>query len=122
MNVVAIGGGTGLPATLRGLKAYTDNITAIVTVADDGGSSGKLRRDLGILPPGDLRNNIAALADNESLMTKLFQYRFSTGDLEGHSFGNLLIAALADIAMDNADPQQNSLTVALVETQRILNI
>lgn len=122
INVVAIGGGTGLPATLRGLKAYTENITAIVTVADDGGSSGKLRRDLGILPPGDLRNNIAALADNESLMTKLFQYRFSAGDLEGHSFGNLLIAALADITVEGSDQGHNSLTVALVETQRILNI
>src|SRR5687768_3249339 len=70
---VAIGGGTGLPASLRGMKLYTSNITAVVTVADDGGSSGRLRRDMGIPPPGDLRNNIAALADNESLLTQLFQ-------------------------------------------------
>lgn len=122
ISVVAIGGGTGLPATLRGLKSYTDNITAIVTVADDGGSSGRLRREMGILPPGDLRNNIAALADDESLMTRLFQYRFSVGELEGHSFGNLLIAALADLTVDENAEVQNSLTVALLETQRILNI
>ena len=78
IKVVAIGGGTGLPASLRGLKSFTNNITAVVTVADDGGSSGRLRRDMGVLPPGDLRNNIAALADDESLMTRLFQYRFQT--------------------------------------------
>src|SRR5690606_19903877 len=90
-KVVAIGGGTGLPSVLRGLKPYSSNITAVVTVADDGGSSGRLRRDLGVLPPGDLRNNIAALADDESLMTQLFQHRFDTGDLGGHSFGNLFI-------------------------------
>src|SRR3990170_6115801 len=76
-RIVAIGGGTGLSTLLRGLKEYTGNLTAIVTVADDGGSSGVLRRELGILPPGDVRNCIAALADAEPLMTKLFQYRFS---------------------------------------------
>jgi len=104
LKVVAIGGGTGLPSVLRGMKAYTRNITAIVTVADDGGSSGKLRRELGVLPPGDLRNNIAALANDESLITQLFQYRFTEGKLEGHSFGNLFLTALADISggMDRA--------------------
>lgn len=114
VRVVAIGGGTGLPSTLRGLKQFTSNITAVVTVADDGGSSGRLRRDLGVLPPGDLRNNIAALADDESFMTRLFQYRFDTGDLNGHSFGNLFITALSGVT--------GSLETALVETERVLNI
>jgi len=102
--VVALGGGTGLPAVLRALKTETTNLTAIVTVADDGGSSGKLRRELGVLPPGDLRNNIAALADDENLMTQLFQYRFGEGTLDGHSLGNLLLTALASItgSMDRA--------------------
>lgn len=95
-KIVAIGGGTGLATLLRGLKNYSGNITAVVTVADDGGSSGRLRRSLGLLPPGDLRNCIAALSDDEDLLTQLFQYRFSEGDdLAGHSFGNLFIAALA---------------------------
>lgn len=114
MKVVAIGGGTGLPSVLRGLKRYTSNITAVVTVADDGGSSGRLRRELGVLPPGDLRNNIAALADDENLMTQLFQYRFDTGDLGGHAFGNLFITALSGVT--------GSLEQALVETGRVLNI
>ncbi|GAB4510625.1 MAG: YvcK family protein [Anaerolineae bacterium] len=114
MKIVAVGGGTGLPSVLRGFKSMTSNITAIVTVADDGGSSGRLRRDLGVLPPGDLRNNIAALADDESLMTQLFQYRFNTGDLGGHSFGNLFIAALAGIS--------GGLEHALPEIERVLNI
>lgn len=97
-KVVAIGGGTGLSTLLRGLKSYTNNITGIVTVADDGGSSGRLRRELGVLPPGDFRNCIAALANDESLMTQLFQYRFPKGaGLDGHSFGNLFIAAMAGI-------------------------
>ena len=95
-KIVAIGGGTGLATLLRGLKEYSGNLTAVVTVADDGGSSGRLRRDLGLLPPGDLRNCLAALSDDEDLITQLFQYRFSEGDdLTGHSFGNLFIAALA---------------------------
>ena len=114
LKVVAIGGGTGLPSVLRGLKQHTSNITAIVTVADDGGSSGRLRKDLGVLPPGDLRNNIAALANDESLMTQLFQYRFNTGDLSGHAFGNLFIAALAGIS--------GGLESALTEVSRVLNI
>lgn len=97
-KVVAIGGGTGLPTLLKGLKEYTSNLTAIVTVADDGGSSGQLRRELGLLPPGDFRNAISALADAESLMNQLFQYRFSEGmGLNGHSFGNLFIAAMAGV-------------------------
>lgn len=114
LKVVAIGGGTGLPASLRAMKVHTDNITAIVSVADDGGSSGRLRREMGVLPPGDLRNNIAALADDESLMTKLLQYRFEGGDLAGHSFGNLFIAALADIT--------GGLDHALAEVSRVLNL
>ena len=109
-RIVAIGGGTGLPSLLRGLTPYTSNITAVITVADDGGSSGRLRRELGMLPPGDFRNNIAALAKDEALMTELLQYRFGgrpAGDgdgdgeqrveLQGHAFGNLLLAALAGI-------------------------
>lgn len=114
LKIVAIGGGTGLPSVLRGLKAYTNNITAIVTVADDGGSSGKLRREMGVLPPGDLRSNIAALANDEDLMTQLFQYRFANGGLEGHSFGNLFLTALADIT--------GSMDRAVAETGRVLAI
>jgi uncharacterized cofD-like protein len=97
-RVVAIGGGHGLAALLRGVKRHTANITAIVTVADDGGSSGRLRRELGMLPPGDFRMCIAALADDESLVTQLMQYRFGgTSGLSGHSFGNLFIAAMAEL-------------------------
>lgn len=113
--VVAIGGGHGLSTLLRGLKAYTSNLTAIVTVADDGGSSGRLRRELGILPPGDFRNCIAALADDEALITRLFQYRFSTGaGLQGHSFGNLFLSAMTEIT--------GSFEAALVEGGRLLGI
>jgi uncharacterized cofD-like protein len=97
-RIVVIGGGNGLATLLRGLKAYSNNITAIVTVADDGGSSGELRRSMGILPPGDIRNCLTALADDETLMGQLFQYRFAEGNgLSGHSLGNLLITALTDI-------------------------
>jgi uncharacterized cofD-like protein len=113
-KVVAIGGGTGLSILLRGLKTHTENITAIVTVADDGGSSGKLRRELGVLPPGDFRNCIAALADDEALTTQLFQYRFRSGGLEGHSFGNLFITAMAEVT--------GSFEEALYESGRVLNI
>jgi uncharacterized cofD-like protein len=114
-KVVAIGGGTGLATLLRGLKGHTSNITAIVTVADDGGSSGRLRRELGILPPGDLRNCIAALAESESLTTQLFQYRFNEGQgLEGHSFGNLFIAAMAGVT--------GSFESALAESSRVLAV
>ncbi len=114
LKVVALGGGHGLPVVLRALKPHTENITAIVTVADDGGSSGKLRRELGVLPPGDLRNNIAALADDEALMTQLFQYRFGDGSLEGHTLGNLLITALASIT--------GSMERALIEAGNVLAI
>lgn len=93
-KIVVIGGGTGLSVLLRGLKEYTSNLTAVVTMADDGGSSGRLRGDLGMLPPGDVRNCLVALADRESLMEKLLQYRFPAGELAGHNLGNLLLAAL----------------------------
>ncbi len=95
-HLVVIGGGTGLSVLLRGLKEYTSNITAVVNVCDDGGSSGRLRGDMGILPPGDIRNCLLALADTEPVMEKLFQHRFSTGELKGHSFGNLFIAAMSE--------------------------
>ncbi len=97
-NIVAIGGGTGLATLLNGLKRYSSRITAIVTVADDGGSSGILRREMGVQPPGDIRNCLAALSNEEPLLTRLFQYRFSAGSgLEGHSFGNLFLSALTAI-------------------------
>jgi len=104
LRVAALGGGHGLPVVLRAFKPYTTEMSAIVSVADDGGSSGLLRDEMGVLPPGDLRNNIAALADDEALMTQLFQYRFGTGSLEGHSLGNLLLTALVNItgSMDRA--------------------
>jgi len=91
-NIVAIGGGTGLSTLLKGLKNYSSKITAIVTVSDDGGSSGILRKQLGVQPPGDIRNCLAALSNEEPILTRLFQYRFSRGrGLEGHSFGNLFL-------------------------------
>ena len=100
-KIVTVGGGTGLSTLLRGLKQYSANITAIVTVADDGGSSGRLRREIGVLPPGDIRNCLAALADEETLLTELFQYRFQAGDgLTGHSFGNLFLTAMSEITGD----------------------
>lgn len=105
LKVVALGGGTGLPSALRAMKTETSNITAVVTMADDGGSSGRLRRELGVQPPGDLRNNLAALARDEDLMTQLFNYRFETGnELKDHSFGNLFLAALVGMmgSMDEA--------------------
>ena len=97
-HIVCIGGGTGMPSVLRGIKAYTGNITAIVTVADDGGSSGRLRREMGLLPPGDFRNNLAALSEVEMITQRLFQYRFPEGTgLKGHAFGNLYLAAMAGV-------------------------
>ena len=99
--ITVIGGGSGLPNLLRGLKHYTSNICAVVTVADDGGSSGRLRSELGIVAPGDIRNCLVALADSEDVMQQLMDYRFeSDGQLDGHSFGNILIAALAGIGGD----------------------
>ena len=96
-RVVAIGGGTGLSSLLRGLKTYTSNLSAIVTVADDGGSSGRLRDEYRILPPGDFRQCLIALADAEPLMKQLFDHRFKEGSLDGHAFGNLFIMAMADV-------------------------
>ena len=114
-KIVAIGGGTGLSMLLRGIKKYTNNITAIVTVGDDGGSSGRLREDMGILPPGDIRNCIAALADDDNLITELFQYRFKKGEgLEGHSFGNLFLTALCAIT--------GNMVKAVKESSNVLNI
>jgi uncharacterized cofD-like protein len=100
-QIVAIGGGTGLSTLLRGLKHLSTNLTAVVTVADDGGSSGRLRREIGVLPPGDIRNCISALADEEKLLTELFNYRFTAGDgLNGHSFGNLFLTAMSEVTGD----------------------
>ena len=96
--IVAIGGGHGLSAVLRGLKNCTDDLTAIVTVADDGGGSGTLREELGMPPPGDIRNCMEALADEESLMRTLLAYRYPEGRLAGQAFGNLLLAALDGIS------------------------
>ncbi len=122
-RIVAIGGGTGMPQLLRGLRPYTDHLTAIVTVADDGGSSGRLRRQMGMLPPGDFRNNIAALSEAEDLMTRLFQYRFaehelggdgSGGSLAGHSFGNLFITTMAAVT--------GSFEAGIAESSRVLAV
>jgi uncharacterized cofD-like protein len=113
-KIVAIGGGTGLSTLLRGLKRRTSNLAAIVTVADDGGSSGRLRQELGVLPPGDIRNCLVALADDEALVTDLFRYRFSEGEgLTGHSFGNLFLAAMTGIT--------GNFDVAIRESSRVLN-
>src|SRR6516225_9857658 len=109
LRVVAIGGGTGLSALLQGLKEYTRpsesspqlDITAIVTVSDDGGSSGRLRREFDVLPPGDIRNCMVALSEDSALLSRLFQYRFDSGrGLKGHSFGNLFLMALTQIMGD----------------------
>ena len=114
-KIVAVGGGTGLSMLLRGIKKYTNNITAIVTVGDDGGSSGRLREEMGILPPGDIRNCIAALGDDEGVITELFQYRFKMGEgLEGHSFGNLFLTALCSIT--------GNMVRAVKESSKVLNI
>ncbi|HLJ27300.1 MAG TPA: uridine diphosphate-N-acetylglucosamine-binding protein YvcK [Candidatus Angelobacter sp.] len=122
LRVVAIGGGTGLSTLLQGLKRYTalpgevplpgafiSDLTAVVTVSDDGGSSGRLRRELNILPPGDIRNCLVAVSEDENLIAKLFRHRFSSsGDLEGHSFGNLFLAALTAITGDFAEAVQRA--------------
>jgi uncharacterized cofD-like protein len=104
-RIVVLGGGTGMSTLLRGLKQYSSNITAIVTVTDDGGSSGRLTQEMGIIPPGDMRNCLVALADAEKRMTDLFQYRFSegTGALSGHSIGNLLLAGFVEQAGGDFD-------------------
>jgi uncharacterized cofD-like protein len=114
-RIVVLGGGHGLATLLRGLKNHSANLTAIVSVADDGGSSGRLRESLGILPPGDIRNCLAALSDDEAMLTQLFQYRFSDqSGLAGHSFGNLFISALAEIA--------GSFEEAIAESGRVLGV
>jgi uncharacterized cofD-like protein len=117
-RIVALGGGTGLSTLLRGLKGYSANITAIVTLADDGGSSGRLRQQLGIAPPGDIRNCIAALADAEPLMTQLMQYRFPPGSgLDDHAFGNLFIAAMTAVTGDFDEAVRESNRVLAVRGQ-----
>lgn len=115
-HIVAIGGGHGLAALLRGLKTVSHNLDAVVTVADDGGSSGRLRNALGILPPGDIRNCLAALSDDEDLLTHLFQFRFADedGSLQGHSFGNLFISSLTELT--------GSFEQAVVESGRVLAV
>lgn len=115
-RIVVVGGGNGLATLLRGLKEHSHNLTAVVTVADDGGSSGRLRRSLGVLPPGDLRNCLAALSSDEALLSQLFQYRFpNTADgLNGHSFGNLFITALTDIT--------GSFEEAIAESGQVLSV
>lgn len=114
-KIVAIGGGTGLSTLLRGIKTITNNITAVVTVGDDGGSSGRLREQMGVLPPGDIRNCIAALASDDNIVTKLFQYRFKAGEgLEGHSFGNLFITAMTAICGDMVSAIRESSKVLLI--------
>ena len=115
-HIVALGGGTGLSVLLRGIKEYTSNISAIVTVADDGGSSGRLREGMGIVPPGDIRNCLVALADTEPIMESLFQYRFQgESGLAGHSLGNLFIAAMIEVAGGDIEK-------ALVQANKILRV
>ena len=114
IKVVTIGGGTGLSVLLRGLKKYPLEITAVVTVADDGGSSGKIRSDMNIPSPGDIRNVIAALSDVEPYLEKMFQYRFDSGEVKGHPVGNLMIAAMTDIHGD--------FSTAVKVMSRILNV
>ncbi|MEO7038737.1 MAG: gluconeogenesis factor YvcK family protein [Candidatus Elarobacter sp.] len=114
-RIVVVGGGTGLSTMLRGLKKITTNLTAVVTVSDDGGSSGRLQKELGVLPPGDIRNCLVALADDEALVTELFRYRFREGEgLSGHSFGNLFLAAMTGIT-GNFDE-------AIKVSSRVLNV
>ncbi len=120
-KIVAIGGGTGLSTMLRGLKQYSSNLTALVTVADDGGGSGVLREDLGILPPGDIRNCILALANTEPIMQKLLQYRFQDGMLKGQSFGNLFLAAMDGLS-DSFEEAVKKMSDVLAVTGKVLPI
>ena len=113
-KIVAIGGGTGLSTLLSGLRKYTEHITAIVTVSDDGGGSGQLREDLNMLPPGDIRSCLLALANTQEQMEKLLRFRFANGMLKGQSFGNLFIAAMNEIYGDFG--------VAIREASSVLNI
>ena len=122
LRIVAIGGGTGLSTLLQGLKRYTTatrgpvvDLTAVVTVTDDGGSSGRLRREFEVLPPGDIRNCMVALSEDEALLSRLFQYRFASGrGLKGHSFGNLFLTALANITGDFAEAVKLSTEVLAI--------
>ncbi|OOM16608.1 gluconeogenesis factor YvcK family protein [Clostridium saccharobutylicum] len=120
-KIVVIGGGTGLSTMLRGLKYYTSNVTAIVTVGDDGGGSGDLREDLGMLPPGDIRNCILALADTEPIMEDLLQYRFKDGRLKNQSFGNLFLAAMAGIS-DNFEEAVQKMSSVLAVTGKVIPV
>lgn len=120
-KIVVIGGGTGLSTMLRGLKYYTSNITAIVTVGDDGGGSGDLREDLGMLPPGDIRNCILALADTEPIMEDLLQYRFKDGRLKNQSFGNLFLAAMDGIS-DNFEEAVQKMSSVLAVTGKVIPV
>lgn len=120
-KVVVIGGGTGLSTLLRGLKHFTSNITAVVTVADDGGGSGVIRSELGMLPPGDIRNCILALADTEPVMERLMEYRFQGGSLKGQSFGNLFIAAMNGIS-GNFEEAVKRISQVLAVTGQVLPI
>jgi uncharacterized cofD-like protein len=116
LNIVALGGGTGLSTLLRGFKRVFDHLTAIVTVSDDGGSSGRLRKEMGIIPPGDIRNCLTALADEEGLLAELFNHRFrdDQGDLRGHSFGNLFLTAMAEVTGDFHSAIQESSKVLAI--------
>ena len=116
-KIVVVGGGSGLSSLLKGLKEITYNLTAVVTVGDDGGSSGKIREEMGILPPGDMRNCITALADDEAMITRLFQYRFANGGLSGHSFGNLFITALTGITGNIYNAVQESSKILKIRGQ-----
>ena len=121
-KIVAIGGGTGLSTMLRGLKRHTNNLTAVVTVADDGGGSGVLRQELGMLPPGDVRNCLEALANVEPLMGELLHYRFTEGSLKGQSFGNLFLAALNGISGGSFDQAVSRMSQVLAITGRVLPV
>ena len=115
IKIAVLGGGTGLSTLLSGLKYYTNNLTAIVTTADDGGSSGRLRREFNVLPPGDIRSCLVALADDDTLLAHLFQYRFEAGSgLAGHSFGNLFLAAMEKIT--------GSFNQGIIEAGKVLAI
>ncbi len=120
-RIAVVGGGTGQSTMLRGLKAQSDDITAIVTVTDDGGGSGILRRELKIPPPGDIRNCIQALADTEASMGELLNYRFREGSYKGQSLGNLILAALAD-KYDSFDKAVTALSQVLAITGRVLPV
>ena len=121
-RIAAIGGGTGLSTMLRGLKRHTNNLTAIVTVADDGGGSGVLRQELGMLPPGDVRNCLEALANVEPLMGELLHYRFTEGSLKGQSFGNLFLAALNGISGGSFDQAVSRMSQVLAITGRVIPV